>query len=220
MPDARGRNTGHVFCEFADPRLAVVAEEALTGAWCFKQPIVCKRAMPDAPPAKEGDAATYVIPDIALPLLEEPNEKLWVYNVACVEHLEGGTDVVAEVVDVVRRECAAVSGWDVESVRAFIAPEHADARLSLVFEEGGGGASGIGGSALEAAVRCASKMCGRTFEGRTMWFRYVPQSDEEWERRKVKEGVLTREKEEPGKEAAAAAAFGGALPPPPVAEVD
>ena len=218
MPDARGRNTGHVFCEFADPRLTVVAEEALTGAWCFRQPIVCKRAMPDAAPAKEGDAATYAIPDIALPLLEEPNEKLWAYNVVCREHCEPD-DVVADVVEVVRRECAAVSGWDVESVIAHVAPEHGDKRISLEFEEGGGGASGVGGTALEAAVRCSSKMNGRTFEGRTMWFRYVPQSDEEWQRRKEREGVFSRETGA-GKDAAAAAAFGGALPPPPVAEVD
>jgi len=44
------------------------------------------------------------------------------------------------------------------------------------YNEGGGGGSGGGGvgAALDAAVRCSSKLSGRLFEGRPLCVRYMP----------------------------------------------
>jgi hypothetical protein len=39
----------------------------------------------------------------------------------------------------------------------------------------GGGWSGVGGDALDAAVRCSADLNGRTFEGRQLWVRYMPE---------------------------------------------
>ena len=109
-----------------------------------------------------------------LPLLETPSTTLWVYNAVTAEH-----DAVAagEVEVAVRREAAAAAEWDVASVASRRA--HPDGRVELTFGEDGGRGSGVGGDALDAAVRCASGLNGRTFEGRPLWVRYVGGGKEE-----------------------------------------
>ena len=101
-------------------------------------------------------------------MLETPSTTLWVYNAVTAEH-----DAVAagEVEAAVRREAAAAAEWDPESVASRRA--HPDGRVELTFGEGGGNWSGVGGDAVDAAVRCASGLNGRTFEGRPLWVRYV-----------------------------------------------
>lgn len=178
MPDDKGKNTGHVFMEYKDPRLTDVAVEALTGVslgGTTRRRLVCRRACPGATePAAASDSATYQIPSDAIPMLETPSTTLWVYNAVTAEH-----DAVAagEVEAAVRREAAAVAEWDPESVASRRA--HPDGRVELTFGEGGGNWSGAGGDAVDAAVRCASGLNGRTFEGRPLWVRYVAGGKEE-----------------------------------------
>ena len=117
MPDDKGRNTGHAFMEYKDPRRTDVAVEALTGVslgGTTRRRLVCRRACPGATePAPASDPASYEIPSGAAPLLETPSTTLWVYNAVTAEH-----DAVAagEVEVAVRREAAAAAEWDVASV--------------------------------------------------------------------------------------------------------
>ena len=177
MPDDKGRNTGHAFMEYKDPRRTDVAVEALTGVslgGTTRRRLVCRRACPGATePAPASDPASYEIPSDAAPLLETPSTTLWVDNAVTAEH-----DAVAagEVEVAVRREAAAAE-WDVASVASRQA--HPDGRVELTFGEDGGRGSGVGGDALDAAVRCASGLNGRTFEGRPLWVRYVGGGKEE-----------------------------------------
>ena len=53
-PDARGKSAGHAFCEYKDPRLTLIAEEAITGVVMLGKRLVCKRATPDAEPEVTG----------------------------------------------------------------------------------------------------------------------------------------------------------------------
>lgn len=173
MPDDKGKNSGHAFCEFKDPRLTAVAEHVITGVKLFGKRLVCKRATPDAQPEVPGSGAlaTYRVPAVAIPLLEAPSRRLAVHNAIVAEH---DAVAAAEVETAVAREAAAAAEWDPESVSS--RRDHPDGRITLEFEEGGGGWSGVGGSALDAAVRCSCNLNGRTFEGRQLWVRYVPQA--------------------------------------------
>lgn len=157
MPDAAGKSAGHAFFEYEDPRLTAAAEAAVTGVALLGKRLVCRRATPDAAPevAGSGALATYRVPGEALPLLEPPSRRLAVHNAVTAEH---DAAAAAEVEAAVAREAAAVAEWDPGSVSS--RRDHPDGRITLVFEEGGGGWSGVGGGALDAAARCSADLNG------------------------------------------------------------
>ena len=174
MPDDKGRNTGHAFMEYKDPRRTDVAVEALTGVslgGTTRRRLVCRRACPGATePAPASDPASYEIPSDAAPLLETPSTTLWVYNAVTAEH-----DAVAagEVEVAVRREAAAAAQWDVASVASRRARERAS-ELAFEDERGAGRASAFGSTppcdaradSTEGRSRDALCGCGTSGGGR------------------------------------------------------
>ena len=102
--------------------------------------------------------------------MEAPSRTLAVHNAVVTEH---DAVAAAEVEAAVAREAAAAAEWDPASVSS--RRDHPDGRITLEFEEGGGGWSGVGGDALDAAARCSANLNGRTFEGRQLWVRYMPE---------------------------------------------
>jgi len=197
VPDGAGKFSGHVFFELADTRLTSIAEEALTGIELAVDPagahtsrktrcarrLVCRRVW--TPEEWEARAAekpnpsstptfTYEVPASAAALLGEAGRDvsqtnaLWVYNAVTRENARD----VRRVEDRVRAEAAVEAGWDASAVTSSV--EADSGKIVVTFEEGGGDVGERYASPSEAAARCASKMHGRTFEGRPIWVRYAP----------------------------------------------
>lgn len=199
VPDAAGKFSGHCFFEYADARLTGIAQEALTGVSldagvntsAFDEPrrasrrLVCRVADPTS--AAEGKerrrdvpAFTYAVPSSAAALLGEVAQEthatsvLWVYNAVTAEHLAADA-MVRDVESCVRLEAAREAEWDEASIES--SRPDGNGYLVLAFQEGGGvGSADSGRSAADAAAQCASRLNGRTFEGRELFVRYAPLS--------------------------------------------
>ena len=199
VPDAAGKFSGHCFFEYADARLTGIAQEALTGVSldagvntsAFDEPrrasrrLVCRVADPTS--AAEGKerrrdvpAFTYAVPSSAAALLGEVAQEthatsvLWVYNAVTAEHLAADA-MVRDVESCVRLEAAREAEWDEASIES--SRPDGNGYLVLAFREGGGvGSADSGRSAADAAAQCASRLNGRTFEGRELFVRYAPLS--------------------------------------------
>ena len=202
VPDASGKFSGHVFFEYVDPRLTGIAQEALTGvaldagvnATAFAKPrgakrrLVCRVANPTL--AAKGKEATrddvpkftYAVPSSAAALLGEAardadDEKtetnvIWVYNAVTAEHAKS-SETVEAVESTIRAEAAKEADWDDAAVVS--SRPASNGFLALTFQEGGGvGSADANRSAADAAATCASRLNGRTFEGRELFARYAP----------------------------------------------
>ena len=159
--------------------------------------LVCRVADPDAAKEKERrrdvPAFSYAVPASAAALLgeaEAPTERgdgggggdddedtavtvVWVYNAVVAEHAKSGA--VQEVESLLRLEAAREAEWD-EAAVVSSRPAN-DGRVVLTFREGGGvGGADPNRTAADAAAMCASRLNGRTFEGRELFARYAPRS--------------------------------------------
>ena len=97
---------------------------------------------------------------------------IWVYNAVTAEHAKS-SETVEAVESTIRAEAAKEADWDDAAVVS--SRPASNGFLALTFQEGGGvGSADANRSAADAAATCASRLNGRTFEGRELFARYAP----------------------------------------------
>ena len=153
-------------CRVANPTLAAKGKDTRDDVPKFTYAVPSSAAALLGEAAREGDDGNDDVSGNA-----ETNV-IWVYNAITAEHVKS-SETTQAVESTIRLEAAKEADWDDAAVVS--SRPATNGFLALTFQEGGGvGSADANRSAADAAATCASRLNGRTFEGRELFARYAP----------------------------------------------
>jgi hypothetical protein len=153
-------------CRVANPTLAAKGKDTRDDVPKFTYAVPSSAAALLGEAAREGDDGNDDVSGNA-----ETNV-IWVYNAITAEHVKS-SETTQAVESTIRLEAAKETDWDDDAVVS--SRPASNGFLALTFQEGGGvGSADANRSAADAAATCASRLNGRTFEGRELFARYAP----------------------------------------------
>jgi splicing factor U2AF subunit len=153
-------------CRVANPTLAAKGKDTRDDVPKFTYAVPSSAAALLGEAAREGDDGNDDVSGNA-----ETNV-IWVYNAITAEHVKS-SETTQAVESTIRLEAAKETDWDDAAVVS--SRPASNGFLALTFQEGGGvGSADANRSAADAAATCASRLNGRTFEGRELFARYAP----------------------------------------------